>query len=142
MDEIQLFELIQKCKHLRFKHVGIFAADNFPNLIPNNTFIIVNASNSDSVGTHWLLIANALLLVYYFADPLGYPFNYYKIIHEHMLERNVVFEILKDFPIQPWASTLCRLYCVYVAHILFLHDLKYFPIITDEQLLQFVKHMM
>ena len=54
MDEIQLQDLIQNCKHLKYKFFGVFAADNFPPHIPNNIFMIVNTSKSDSPGTHWI----------------------------------------------------------------------------------------
>ena len=56
MDEDDINGLIQRCQKLKQKFRGVFAADNFPSKLKSNTFLIVNASNSQSPGTHWLLI--------------------------------------------------------------------------------------
>ena len=42
MDEDQIYIQVQKCKHLKFKFRGVFAADNYPLNLPVNSFIIVN----------------------------------------------------------------------------------------------------
>ena len=52
MDELQQQNFIPKSKHLKYKFSGVFAADNVPSELPNNVFVIVNASKSDSLGTH------------------------------------------------------------------------------------------
>ena len=44
MDEDQIHRQVKKCKHLKFKFRGVYAADNFPLNLQTNTFIIVNAS--------------------------------------------------------------------------------------------------
>ena len=61
MDNLQIFELINQCKHLKHRIRGIFPANLAFNTIlkRDNTFMIVNASNSDQPGTHWLLFALA-----------------------------------------------------------------------------------
>ena len=77
IDELQLQNFILKCKHLENKFLGVIAADNFPSELPNNVFVIVNASKSDSSGTHWIVICNRKNNIY-FADPLGIPLSQYK----------------------------------------------------------------
>ena len=52
MDEDQIQLQVKKCKHLKFKFRGVYAADNFPLNLQTITFIIVNASRSNSIGTH------------------------------------------------------------------------------------------
>ena len=57
MDEDQIYIHVQKCKHLKFKFRGVYAADNYPLNLPVNSFIIVNASRADSIGSHWVMLA-------------------------------------------------------------------------------------
>ena len=52
MDEDDINGLIQRCQKLKHKFRGVFAADNFPSKLKSNTFLIVNASKSQSPGTH------------------------------------------------------------------------------------------
>ena len=56
MDEDDINALIQRCQKLKHKFRDVFAADNFPSKLKSNTFLIVNASKSQSPGWHWLLI--------------------------------------------------------------------------------------
>ena len=82
------------------------------------TFLIVNASNSDQPGTHWLLFARADGQVF-FADPLGQKLttylNVYKYARRFMsLHDGDTNQILMIRPIQSAISVLCGLYCVYV----------------------------
>ena len=97
-DKIQLQDLIRNCNHLKYKFLGVFAADNFPPHIPNNIFMIVNTSNSDSLGTHWIVIYNSRNVLYY-ADPLGFPLwqyiNLYKRLNEIF---HKVTELMTNFP--------------------------------------------
>ena len=77
MNEDDIIALIQRCQKQKHKFRGVFAADNFPSKLKSNTFLIVNASKSQSPGTHWHLIckkSNHLL----FADPLGRSLSSYK----------------------------------------------------------------
>ena len=66
MDNLQITELIHRCKHLKHRFCGIFPANLAFNTIlkRENTFMIVNASNSDQPGTHWLLFAQAGLQIF------------------------------------------------------------------------------
>ena len=56
MDEDDINNLVQRCKQLKYKFHGVFAADNFPIKFSNNSFILINASTSISIGTHWTLL--------------------------------------------------------------------------------------
>ena len=56
MDEDNLNSLIQRCSELKYKFRGVYAADNFPTNLTDNSFIIVNISTSASIGTHWILL--------------------------------------------------------------------------------------
>ena len=142
MDEHQIFLMIQKCPVLRFRHKGVFAANNFPVVLPNDSFVIVNASTSNLPGSHWLLYYNKSSR-YHFADPLGIPMENYHDIHIRLLAvHNSIQEILRDDPIQPSDSVLCGLYCIYVAHAVFSNYKKTLPPINDQGLLEFAKHML
>ena len=57
MEEDQIHLQLKKCKHLNFKFRGVYAADNYPLNLQINTFIIVNASRSNSIGTYWVVLA-------------------------------------------------------------------------------------
>ena len=81
--EIGLWELINRCQHLKFKFSGVYAADNFPVVLDRNTFVIGNSDNSDSSGTHWLLYCNRENEIA-FGDPLGLPLSYYKNIFNRL----------------------------------------------------------
>ena len=64
IDEAQLGSLINKCKHLKYKFAGVYAADNFPLNLKNDNFIIVNSDKTTQMGTHWLLLCNRKKQVY------------------------------------------------------------------------------
>ena len=72
MDNLQLVEISNRCKHLKYRFRGVFPADLPCSLLlkNDNTFMIMNASPSDQPGTHWLLFAQAGGQIL-FADPLG-----------------------------------------------------------------------
>ena len=79
MDEDQIHLQVKKCKHLKFKFRGVYAADIYPLNLPTNTFIIVNASRSNSIGTHLVVLAKRYVYpIIYFADPLALPLTIYK----------------------------------------------------------------
>ena len=58
MDEDVINDLIHKSRKLKYKFRGLFAVNNFPQKLQKNSFLIVNASPSNSPGTHWLLLFN------------------------------------------------------------------------------------
>ena len=144
MDNLQITKLIHRCKHLKHQFCGIFPANLAFNTIlkRDNTFMIVNASNSDQPGTHWLLFAQAGGQIF-FADPLGRSLHNYTHVYKKM--RRSIHEgnqILMNKPIQSANSVLCGLYCIYVAHVIisskFLIGFK----VNDHDMMRFAKHMM
>ena len=82
MDEDQIFELVKRCKDLKFLFRGVFSANNFPLDFQANKFIIVNTAKSDSPGMHWVFLAKKdRNNVLFFADTLGFPAEtYFNII--------------------------------------------------------------
>ena len=84
MNEDELNDLIQRCKLLKHKFLGAFAANCFPKILQPNSFLLVNASTSNNAGTHWLLLCvknNNLI----FADPQGQPILFYKNVYRRLV---------------------------------------------------------
>ena len=78
MENLQITELIKRCKHSKHRLRGFFPASlAFRTILKrHNTFMIVNASNSDQPGTHCLLFAQAGGQSF-FADTLGQVLHNY-----------------------------------------------------------------
>ena len=104
--------------------------------------MIVNASNSDQPGTHWLLFAQAGGQIF-FADPLGRSLHNYPHVYKNM-RRSIHEEhqILMNKPIQSANSVLCGLYCIYVAHVIISSELPIGFKVNDHDMMRFAKHMM
>ena len=83
MDENQKNNFVQRCKILKYKFVGVFAADNFPVNLSHNKFITVKISTSRSIGTQWTFICRKNG-DYIFADPLGQYLTSYKRLHNRL----------------------------------------------------------
>ena len=103
MDEDEINNLVQGYKRLKYKLHGVFAADIFPLHLSQNSFIIVNVSTSQSIGTHWILICqrNGDNI---FADPLGQNLTSYKHLHNRLVSSagiiQTVYELLRNQPVQ------------------------------------------
>ena len=139
LDNTQINDYIQRCKHLKNNFVGVFAANTFPKL-SKNSFMIMNASAVNSIGTHWLLIANHANIIY-FADPLGIALENYSIVYQRMLTiYNRVIQIFRLMPVQKENSNFCA-FCIYIAHVLFL-NYPYISKMNDNDLNRFAKHVM
>ena len=110
MDEIYLSQLIKNCARLRNKFEGIYPADNFPVLLPNETFVVVNSENSKRIGRHWT-VWSKVKGIYNFADPLGLDlFSHYPNIAKRISSVQVE-QVLKDeSPLQNQNSNLCGFY--------------------------------
>ena len=123
MDEDDINDLIQRCALLKHKFLGVFAANNFPQKLKPNSFLIVNAATAESFGTHWLLLCQKEEEdQLFFADPLGQSISSYKDVYQRIisLEENAkIYQLLKDQPIQSKNSKLCGLFCIYIAHYIF-----------------------
>lgn len=146
MDEDYISHLIKNSPRLKYKFGGIYPADKFPILIPNNTFVIVNSENSNSTGKHWIVWSN-VKGTFNFADPLGLDlFLHYPNIAKRISAIPIqVQQTLKDAtktPLQNQNSNLCGLYCIYIAHFLLSSYYPYICYISETDLLRFVKTLM
>ena len=74
MDEDDINDLIQGCKTLKYKLHGVFAANNFPEKMNRNSFLIVNAATAENIGTHWLLLCRKTIN-FHLPIPLVSPFH-------------------------------------------------------------------
>ena len=140
MDSTAILLQTMKCRYLRHRFVGVFSADTFPIPLDDNTFIIVNSENSDEEGKHWLLICNKGG-IYLFGDPLGLRLDAYKKVNKRLTYADFSCQELIQKPLQPPTSNLCALYCIYIAHYVFSGYYPVIPLIDDERLLRFVKHL-
>ena len=101
--------------------------------------MIVNASNSDQPGTHWLLFAQTGCQ-FFFADPLGQRLHNYQYVYKYMrLSLHEGNQIMMNKPIQSANTVLCGLYCIKFAHVIvsskFLIGFK----VNDYDLMRFAK---
>ena len=150
MDEDQIYIHVQKCKHLKFKFRCVYAADNYPLNLPVNSFIIVNASRADSIGSHWVMLAKRYAHpVLYFADPLRLPLTASKDIFSRLKQCNdlhMTMDIMEhrrniQSPLQSADSQLCGLFCIYIAHYFYSSKFPFVPDVNELQRLAIVKHM-
>ena len=101
--------------------------------------MIMNASQSDQPGTHWVLFAQAGGQIF-FADPLSKRLYDYPLAYKNM--RRTIHEgnqLLKKKSIQSADSVLCGLTCFYVAHVI---NTNRFPVgfkINDHDFIRFAK---
>ena len=99
MDKDKYYFHIKKCKHLKFKLRGVYAADNYPLNLPVNSFINVFVSRADSFGTHWVMLAKRHAYpVLYFADPFALPLTAYKDIFSRLqqcTDLHIMMDILE-----------------------------------------------
>ena len=123
MDEDNLNSLIQRCSELKYKFRGVYAADNFPTNLTDNSFIIVNISTSASIGTHWILLCQRDQKII-FADPLGQTLSSYK-----HLQSRIVSNFNVNTYMNYWETNLyrnkpqfCVAYFVFILLILFSVD--------------------
>ena len=138
IDEDDINDLIQGCKTHKYKFHGVFLANNFPEKMNRNSFLIVNAATAENIGTHWLLLCrknNQLL----FADLLGQFILSYKHLYSFANNHNI-YQLLEDQPIQSANSKICGHFCIYNAHIVF--NAQKLVNINDNELILFAFHMM
>ena len=101
MDEDDINDLIQGCKTLKYIFHGVFSANNFPEKMNRNSFLVVKAATAEIIGTHWLLLCrknNQIL----FADSLCQPISSYKHLYQRIIvgNKNNVYQLLENQPIQ------------------------------------------
>ena len=120
----------------------MFAANNFPEKMNRNSFLIVNAATAEKIGSHWLLLCrknNQPL----FTDPLGQPISSYKHLYQRIVSvgsNHNIYQLLENQPIQRANSKLCALFCIYIAHFVF--NAQKLVNISDNELISFAFHMM
>ena len=139
IDELQLGTLINKCKHLKYKFAGVYAADNLPLNIKNDNFIIVNSDKGTPMGTNWLLLCNRNNK-YFFADPLVLPLNNYSHVRDRLSLADLGVTEIIQAPRQNFDSNLCGLYCIYIAYYVFGAHFPTILYISEQELMRFVKH--
>ena len=143
MDEDEINNLVQGCKRLKCKLHGVFAADNFPLHLSQNSFIIVNVSTSQSIGTHWILICGRNG-DYVFADLLRQNITTYKHLHNRLAcnagNIQTVYDLLRNQPIQKANSILSGLFCICIVH--YLSGENGIVKMSDVELIRFALHMM
>ena len=146
MDEDDISLRIKKCKHLNFRFHGVYAADNYPLDFPVNTFIIVNTSRSNSIGTHWVALAKRYAYpILFFADPLALLITTYKHVFSRLqMCRNMemmmdIMEHRRDTQslLQSSDSQLCGLFFIYIAHCFYSEKFFFVPDVNELQLLDF-----
>ena len=69
-DKVSFWKLVRRCSHLKYKFGGVYAADNFPLSLENNSLVIVNSDIAASRLRHWILECKRNG-DYLFGDPLG-----------------------------------------------------------------------
>ena len=139
IDELGLWRVVNKCAHLKFKFEGVFSAENFPLTLRANTFVKVNSDNSEKDGTHWLLYCNRHN-ENCFGDPLGLPLQSYKKISCRVDLTDFRIKEIINYQLRKPTSNFCGLYCIYIAHCVFSAYYPLIPMISEDELLRFVKH--
>ena len=97
MDEDKINNLVQGCKRLKYKFHCVLAADNFPLHLVENSFLIVNVSTSQSLGTHWILICQRNGK-YVFADLLEQNLTSYEPLHNRLASSDDNIQTVYELP--------------------------------------------
>ena len=148
MDNFSLIRLADNCCHKLFKtFIGVASSDNFfsgrdfeeildSDATTGQKFFcqIVNSSAQTEAGQHWLLLSYILIdpskkqaltssdviLTIFIWDPLGEHIKSYRKIQKRLAALSSItiraFEI--TFPMQNPSSSLCGLFCLFMAHYL------------------------
>ena len=118
MDELQLASIVRKCRALKHKFSGVYAADNFPPLQRSNSFQVVNADPANRAGSHWMVVCKRGDRIV-FADPLGQPLNSYRTLYLRMCSFYTdVLDFSSGHVIQPLQSNMCGILSLYYAHLI------------------------
>ncbi len=136
MDSDQLATLVKRIPGLKFKFIGVFAADNFP-VLPSGKFQIINTQKSNDFGLHWVLIANRGGEII-FGDPLAFRLEFYQSIFQRASQYYAKIREIVTTPLQEWSSIACGQYCVYIARTIYSKYYPYIPVITEFELKRFI----
>ena len=120
MDKDDINELIEKCRKLKYKFCGVFAANKIQQKLCKNSFLVVNDSLSNSPGTHWLLLCNRNIKII-FVDHLGQSSFAYKDLYHRLSDNNAqICQFLEHQPIQSQNSELCGIFLFFIKHVIFI----------------------
>ncbi len=126
MDNQALQSVINQIPALKYKYLGSFDANNLIFPMPENSFQIVNTSDSAKASGHWILLAQKNKLRFY-GDLLQTTLGSYRNISRR-LPSETSFMPFNDFVVQK--GPLCGLYSIYFAWKLF--DASAIPLITND----------
>ena len=140
IDELSLWKVVSTNVHTWNLNLREFILRIIsPVTLRENTFIIVNSDTSEKDGTHWLLYCNRQN-EYCFGDPLGLPLQSYKNISCRVDSTDFGIKEIINYQLQKPTSNFCGLYCIYIAHYVFSAYFPLIPMISQDELLRFVKH--
>ena len=119
MDKDDINELIEKCRKLKYKFRGVYAANKIQQKLCKNSFLVVNDSPWKCPGTHWLLLCNRNIKII-FADPLRQSSFAYKDLYHRLSDNNAqICQFIEHQPIQSQNSELCGIFCFYNARYIY-----------------------
>ena len=140
VDNSDIDRFVSIHSELSLRYLGFYSADNFP-FIQRNKIVIVNNQPSCFFGEHWLLIAdnNGQLLFYdSFKRDLHEVFpSIFKRLQKLYKNTSIKFVEIRQLFKQLTTSKLCALYCLYVAHCIYLPTPTFPFYLTEEEMLQF-----
>ena len=147
MDSMEISRLVNLSPVLKYRFEGCRPLDQI-SAARRGTFQIVNTEKTGSFGEHWLLIARSLDgKTVYFYDSFGRPLHLqFPIVLSSLntMYKSSGIQIKQIFPstalTQSNSSTLCGLYCIFLAHFIYSRKLSFgFPMYaTEEDILRFV----
>ena len=138
----QSLDLIQNRKHLKYNHLGDFAADNFPPLVPT---IFLYDCEHFKFRFAGVILKCELQHKIFFADPLDLVLQKYTNQNNWLKENfHQVTELKTKFPIKDSNSTKCGSFCIHIAHLIYDEKTTFdfeFVYLNDHILERFLNHM-
>ena len=132
MDNTSLKQIVNRKPLLKYRYMGSFPSDIFPNL-PNDTFAIINTQSSNTPGEHCIMIAKFQHELY-FADSLGLSINNYPFLKQNYSQ--MVCTRLQDHP------SVCGFYTIYAAFHLFKFQQEEITAVHDVNVPSFISNFM
>ena len=139
IDELGLWKVVNKCVNLKFNLEGVCFVDKFHVTLRQNIFVMVNSDDSEKDGTHCQLYCN-IQNEYCFGDPLRLPLQFFKNVSCRVDSTDFGIKEIFNYQLQKPTSNFCELYCIDIAHFVFSAYYPLKPMISEDKLLQFVKH--
>ena len=134
MNNYQITALIKtRCPKLAYRFRGCYASDTFPKL-KTGEFQIVNTAPYGTFGEHWVLLARLTDGLYYF-DSFGQAPTGQLLKRLRSFKLSVYRLTPKGITTQKQNSTICGLYCIYVAHVLFSNQQPFY--VNGNSIIQF-----